>query len=102
MAGGAKRTNRGIGEYFFKSPKLSGMNDQQRNRTLFECIRDRFEKTALLRIRNEKIKNVINLIYLFKYLDTVFSLRALMHEFVRCRCGLFTERLNLKTHQPFD
>jgi len=30
------------------------MNDQQRNRALFECIRDRFERTALSRIRDEK------------------------------------------------
>jgi hypothetical protein len=40
-------------------------------------------------MRNEKIKNVFSLIYLYKYLDTVFSLRALMNEFVRCRCGSF-------------
>jgi hypothetical protein len=32
---------------FLLEPKLSGMNDQQRNRTLFECIRDRCEETAL-------------------------------------------------------
>jgi len=30
------------------------MNDQQRNRALFECIRDRCERTALLRICDEK------------------------------------------------
>jgi hypothetical protein len=40
------------------------MNDRQRNRTLFECIRDRFEKTALLLSCNEKIKNVVCLCYL--------------------------------------
>jgi len=30
------------------------MNDQQRNRALFEWIRDRCERTALLRIRDKR------------------------------------------------
>jgi hypothetical protein len=29
-------------------PRLIGMNDSKRNRTRFECIRDRSKKTALL------------------------------------------------------
>jgi len=38
------------------------------------------------------MRNVIYLTFLFKYWNTVFSLRSLMHEFVRCSCGLFMER----------
>ena len=38
------------------------MNDPQRNRTLFEGIGGRCEKTAILWIRNEKIKYVIDLV----------------------------------------
>ena len=37
---------KGVGKFFFPTLDSSGMNYQQQNRALSECIRDRCEKTG--------------------------------------------------------
>ena len=70
------KNNWGVGEFFSKTLKWSGMNDQQRNRTLFECIRDRCERTAPFsnsHLKNKKCDPPNLFILLFKHCSFVTS-----------------------------
>jgi hypothetical protein len=62
----------------------SGMNYQQRNRALSECIRERCVGTGCNRdgvyAHNADSSPGPNVLYLI----TVLALRSLMHEFARC------------------
>ena len=60
------------------------MNYQQRNRALFECIRERYERTDTnLRVDFWTDVDFTYVLYII-YLISVLLLRPLMHEFARC------------------
>ena len=69
----------GVGEFFLKTLKWSGMSDQQRNRTLFECIRDRCERTAPFsnsHVKDKKFDPATPFILLLKNCSFVTNLCA--------------------------
>jgi hypothetical protein len=70
--------------FFRPNTEIGGMNYQQRNRALFECIRERCERTG--GNRNVAYVHLADFTPypLFLCLIAVLSLGSLMHEFARC------------------